>query len=513
MRTGLLAFAAFFLVIAAWAVAAPYDGAPDELEHVVRAVGVVSGEVAPEPTAARRGSGAFQTVPRGLVRENCWAFRPETSAACAVPPDADTTPVVQPTGAGRYHPAYYALVGGPLVWLPGMPGVIVARLLGGAIAAAFLAGAVVAITRCSRNRVMAAGLLVAVTPMAVSMAGAINPNGIEIAAGAAFFAAVIPLLLGAPDRSTGKLLALAGTSGTVLATFRTTGLLCLAVAAVAMLVPWRGENVRRLAARRDTWFWTALVSIAAVTAVVWILVMKATDLGDFTGGRVLSTSQALLIEADNWRYLLDQMIGITSWLDVRMSNAAYTAWQLLAGALLVLGVIFGLRVDRWRSAVLVFGGFVVPAMLEVQLANETGFVSQGRYYLPMLAGVLLFAGFVLDERGLPLAQARATVRIVAAVIVPIHLMALVYAMVRWQQGLPAVGELAVTDLHPLAGDWHPATGSVLPLALSLTGLVLLTVLAWRLSAQPAASFTGAPGRSGPDGPASPAAALPHPPHG
>lgn len=146
-RLWLLAFVGFFLMIGAWSLAAPYDGSPDEVDHVIRAVGVVSGEVAPEPTEAKRGSGAFQTVPTGLVRTNCWAFDPTKTAACVVPPDADSTPVSVPTGAGRYHPAYYAIIGWPLKRWPGWSGVLVARLLSAAISAAFLASAFVSIMR------------------------------------------------------------------------------------------------------------------------------------------------------------------------------------------------------------------------------------------------------------------------------------------------------------------------------------------------------------------------------
>ncbi|HEY0699522.1 MAG TPA: hypothetical protein VGD43_17125, partial [Micromonospora sp.] len=103
-----LSFLGFLLMIGAWSVAAPYDGTPDEREHVIRAAGVAGGEVAPEPAAAKKGSGAFQTVPRGLVREQCWQFKPERPASCAVPPGSDRTPVRAGTGAGRYHPVYYA---------------------------------------------------------------------------------------------------------------------------------------------------------------------------------------------------------------------------------------------------------------------------------------------------------------------------------------------------------------------------------------------------------------------
>src|SRR5215216_6184181 len=90
-RLWCLAFAGFFLMIGAWAVAQPYDATADEHDHMYRAYGVVSGEILREPTNAVRGSGAFQTVAKGLVRPwpsrtvggqssnsvepPCWLFR------------------------------------------------------------------------------------------------------------------------------------------------------------------------------------------------------------------------------------------------------------------------------------------------------------------------------------------------------------------------------------------------------------------------------------------------------
>lgn len=477
----LIAFTGFALMIGGWSLAAPYDGSPDEIDHVVRAVGVVSGDVTPPAAAAKHGTGAFQTVPAGLVRTNCWAFDPAKSAACAVPPSADSAPTVAPTGAGRYHPAYYAVVGWPLKWWPGWTGLLLARMVSGLLAAAFLAGA---FTALARHRGMLAGLLVAVTPMATYMASAVNPNGVEIAAGVAFFAAIIPLFLGPPDRISTPLLVLAGLSGLALAVLRSSGLLWVVVGAAAVLIPWQSANVRRLLGRRDVWIWLVVVGLAGITSVVWIVAMHATDLGDYTGARDLTTSQAVAIEAENWRRYLDEMVGVTGWLDTRMSTVFYTVWQLLAGGVLLLAVLFASRLDRLRIAILLFGGVAVPALLEVRYANETGFITQGRYLLPILAGLLLFAGFVLDERGLPVAQARSAVRIVAGVLLPIHLVCLLYTLARWQRGLPPVGEFGITSLDPLRGDWHPIVGPVVPLVVETAGLLVVGVLVWVVSARP-----------------------------
>ncbi|WP_074309719.1 DUF2142 domain-containing protein [Micromonospora cremea] len=487
-RVWILAFVGFLLIFGAWSAAAPYDGTPDEREHVVRAAGVAAGQIAPPPAAAKKGSGAFQRVPAGLVRAQCWQFKPQRSAACAVPPGSDDTLVRTGTGAGRYHPVYYAVVGWPLTIWPGWSGVLLARLISAAISAALLAGAFVVAVKWSRRRLMVGGLLVAVTPMAAQMASAVNPNGVEIAAGAAFFAAVIPLLLDRRPRPHRGLLLLAGISGLLLAMLRQTGPLLLATAFVAFAFPWRQSNLGRLLRERAVRWWGAAIVVAVLTALAWGVAMKTSDLGTY-GGNVYTYGQAAFAEADRWRGYLDQMVGVTSWLDTRMPAPAYLIWQFLAAALVVGAFVFGRLVDRWRLLVLFVGGVVVPSAMQVALVKQTGFVTQGRYMLPILAGMLLFAAYVWEERGLDAARSRTLVRLSIVLLLPIQLFTLIFTMVRWQNGLPRY--LTFRTLNPFAGDWHPPLGSITPLVASVLGLVLLGGLAWWVSSRPLAE-TGEP---------------------
>src|SRR5689334_10682674 len=106
-----VAFVGFLLMIAASAFAAPDGASPGEIDDASRAAAVADGQRAPPPARAQRGSGAYQPVPRGLVRDiGCWGGCPAISAACTPDPSSDATPVVAATGAGRYHPGYYLAV-------------------------------------------------------------------------------------------------------------------------------------------------------------------------------------------------------------------------------------------------------------------------------------------------------------------------------------------------------------------------------------------------------------------
>ena len=405
VRLWLLAFAAFFLMIGGWALAAPYDGSADEHDHIYRAVGIWNGDLAPEPANAVRGSGAFVRVPRGLVvpDEPCWQFKPGMPASCAPEPSSDATTVRVGTGAGRYHPGYYAVVGVPLKLWPGWSGVLLARLLTGAGAAALLAAAVVTIVTYFRRRYMLAGLLVAVTPMALHFFGAVNPNGLEIAAGVGLFTALIPLVLGRLDTVPKGLLALAGISAVLLASLRPTGLMYLFFGAVALFVPFR----REIAAAAVGVDGGPLVDRRGRARRLFERRLHGGVQGHRHGlgvppaGARSSAARLSCTSSHYWGEWAKQLVGVFSWLDIYLPSSMYVVWHLAAGALLVFGAAFGHWIDRWRLVALVLGATGIPTFLQWWFLNHTGFVTQGRYMLPALVGVMIFAAWVLEERGLP----------------------------------------------------------------------------------------------------------------
>jgi hypothetical protein len=129
--------------------------------------------------------------------------------------------------------------------------------------------------------------------------------------------------------------------------------------------------------------------------------------------------------------------------------------------------------------------------MQVAFVKDSGFVTQGRYMLPMLAGVLLFAAYAMEERGFDESRARAFTRLAVLLLLPIHLFCLAFTMVRWQHGLPRYPGLS--SLNPLAGDWHPVVGSATPLLAATAGLALFGWLAWTTRFPAGAATDGTPG--------------------
>jgi hypothetical protein len=477
-RQWLLVFVGFFLVFGAWAFAAPYDGPADEVQHVVRAVGVVSGQVAPKPAVVKDGQGhdgmgAYQDVPKGLgTHASCWGFNPSRSAACAPPLSGGPVEPVA-TSAGRYNPLYYAMVGLPLKLSPNWTGLVLARLISAALSAALLACAFVVLARWSRFGLMLAGLLAATTPMLAHLAGAVNPNGLEIAAGIALFSAGIPLLLGPPRGRTTPLVWLFGVSTVLLATLRSLGPMWVFFALVALFVPQSRAAVRRMWNSRAMRWWAVAVAVAGIASLGWIVVMKTGGIIPIPGLKHYTLGGAVLKYFNGWGgTYLQGLVGVAGWFDVFMPAPFYWVWITAAASLVVFALMAGTWSERWRLLVIAFGGVVPPGVMQVSEANTVGFIIGGRYMLPLLAGLPLLAAFIVERRVVTRRQAYSLTKMFCVGLLPMHLVLLVYAMVRWQKGVSS------THLNPLAGAWHPPTGSLLPLVLMVAGLVVVLVMFW-----------------------------------
>ncbi len=479
----LLAFLGFFAVGAGWAIAMPWDGGPDEQSHITRAAGVVGGDFAapprylPLPGLDEPLAGAYQTIPDGVARPSppCFAFKPEQPASCAHHEAPDPRRPVErfSTGAGRYQPTYYALVGWPLKWWPDETGLLLARLISAALSAGFLAAAVHSVLAWSRRPFLLAGLLVATTPMALHLAGVINANGLEITAAIAMWAALIPLVLGngPPDR---RLQILAGVAAVTVAWARPDGPLSV-VLALAILTATAGRaRLGTLVRDRGSWVLGGVATAACALSAVWTLAMKSTELVPVPGGAGLGAADALrAVVVDKSSAYLTGMIGVFGWVDVSMPVGYYAVWFAVTGFLAIAALAVGGRIDRLRLGLLVAGAFALPLWMDVLGAEEDGMMAQGRYILPTAVGAAILAAYVIDERGpLTTRHAHSATGWLAAAVLPTHLIGLAYTMIRYQHGLYA----DVPAVNPLSGEWLPPLGPATALVTAVAGLAALGVM-------------------------------------
>ncbi len=481
VRPWLISFAAFFLIASAWALASPYDGTPDEMRHVIRAAGVVQGQIFQAPAVGRGDVlGAYQTVPRGLVpprndlspvSRDCYHGHPERSAACGPQPGpGGRTPVTVLTGAGRYNPLYYAAVGEPLVRWPDWTGVILARLISAALCAAFLASAWLSCAQWRQSPLMTGALFLAVTPAAFQLTGGVNPNAVEIAAGVCLAAAAIPLLLDEDSPNVRSLLRRASIAAIAIAQFRVMGPAFVVGWIALLLVPPVRARLRQLRPQASTWIWSAAVLVSCVIGAAWTVAFKVTQIGiyarpDYTASQALRHAFAPLPR------LVGQAIDGFSYYDTRPPEVILLAWLLPLVVLAMAALAWGTWTDRWRLGVLIVGVLAIPVVSDLTAPNLP---FQGRYVLPVAVGIPLLSAFTLGRTDvLPVAWQATGSRIVILFLLPFQLLSLVWVMDRWQSGIGA-GH----SLNPLRGTWHPVTGSTAPLLTMAAGLIMLGILGW-----------------------------------
>ncbi|WP_112272229.1 DUF2142 domain-containing protein [Lentzea terrae] len=476
-----LAFLGFLLIHAGWSFAAPYDGPPDEEQHVLRAAGIMQGNIVPEDRT--------QLIPQSLdknnkvengaiMNRNCFPMHVNVPASCAEEPGGDATLVPRYVTEARFNPVYYATVGWPLSFWPEWKGIMLSRLLNGALMAAMLACAVVAAVRWTRYKAALAGLVAAVTPMTAHLGGAVNPNGVEITSGLTLAIALLALLHEKRDDVNRAAVALAGVSGAVLVTPRFSGVMWLCVIVGVMVVPVSWRRVKFLLRQRVVQGWMGFVALATIASAAWTLYTKTAEVADRDlGYQMKDVLRSAFL--DMWPNVANQMVGVMGWAETLMPRLVYVVWFAALGLLALAALVVGKRVDRWRMTAYFIGTFVPYAGMELILINQTNWFNQGRYFLPGAVGIPLLAAHIMAHRLFTADHFRTMTRLLAGLLLPIHFLCLAYTMTRWQSGLAIA--------NPLKGSWHPPYGSVLPLVLGLAGVIVLWVMYWWASRLPKAT--------------------------
>lgn len=487
-----LAFAAFFLIGSAWALALPANGTYDEKQHIVRAYGVATGHMLPQghtTDAQGKPIEGFE-APRSLVpvtsTVDCTWWHGRRTADCQRW-TSDRTRAILPSAAARYSPVYYLPVGIPLVFWPDFTGVVLARLVSVLLSALLLASAVTAAVRLGNRLVLAAIILVA-TPLTMDLAGAVNDNGMEITAGVFVFATLLALVRapsiapgsgpgGLSDRAVRRLLLLAGIGIALLLTIRHMGPLLLGLDVLACLLVAKRGRIRELARRRDArWLLGGFAVLGFVFAVGWLLYSRVADIPPDTQRAVHLTlgSEARYIVTRRIPFYIQQMVGQFSYGETTLRRSAIVAWYLLIAALVLPGLIMARARVRLVVAALVAISFAILVGLEIVFVPRVGWYSHGRYVMPTLVGVPLIAAAASGYRRWLAGRGwlRWFATGVAVLVIPLHLYALARVMTRFQWGLHA-------PLDPFGGHWSPPLGTVTPLVVDLVGGVLLAILAWR----------------------------------
>src|SRR5260221_3454791 len=391
--------------------------------------------------------------------------------------------VVTGSGAANYNPLYYAVVGLPIKLMPDYRGIIAARLLTGVMTSTLLAGAVWVAARLRRTGAggggfLVAGVIAAATPVVVNMSGAVNPAGVEMAAGVGLWAGLIAVVNAREDSK--RAFALLGVSAILLAVLRQCGIGWLAGSLVIAALGLSRERLGGLVRRPAFWGWTAAVAAAVAYGALWILVSTQGGIGSSTpnGLPPMATGSVLLKELTHRvPYYTNGLVGLTSYGDVAIPFPLVLVWFAAVGLLLVLAVRRCGRRVALQICCLVAGCYLVLIASDVQARAGGFWLSQGRYALPALVGAPMLAAYWLGQReALSPVRQRSLTRLFAVVLTPMQAVALWITMIRFQHGFnsrhPWLLDLFqdTTSVNPFTGAWLPPAGPWLPARLCLAGI-------------------------------------------
>lgn len=484
-RVFVVAFATLSLLGLSWALASPLMSVPDEPAHAIKAASVARLQIDP-PTAPIDGTfghtngtvskvrlplpyGALHTMPL------CMVFRHEP-ATCLEPLPPPERVVETATTAGTYPPGFYALVGWPSLVLPTANAVYAMRIVSALICAALFASGLATLHRLTRSAAAVAAGFVGITPMALFLAGSVNPNGLEIAAAFAFWAGGLALLV-SPTVPTSRDLVRVGVPVVLLAWSRPLSAGMAGVALVLVLfAAARWERIRQLAADRQVRRAALGAAGLVVLAVAYVLVNDS--LGSFNG-TADPTMTPRRAASQSWHltnYRIDQLIGQFGWLEFSLPGEVLVAWQAATIAVLSLALALGTWRERLAIVAVAVTVLLLPVASEVASADEIGFAWQGRYSLPIAVGGLVLAAGVLGRHvaGRPRLDLAVAVLVVAP-LAGAHLAAHATSMRRYV-------EATITPLFSYLGDtdgWEAPLGNTALLVLTTVAAsgLLMTVLA------------------------------------
>lgn len=469
-------FLGYALLLGAWGAATPLGQTPDEWAHIFRASAVVHGQILisqPGPIDAHGGDKV--RIPQTLSRRNadtrCFRFHPSVPVSCAKKPSGSQRNVSTVTTASRYPPLYYEAVGWPLLFGAHTSTIYLMRLMEVLLASLLLASGASAALRL-RARFTMTGYALAVTPMVAYLGAMINPNGLEIAAGASLWANLLLWLDGPEPRDRRAGLIGSAVAATAMVLVRTVAIAWVGVAVLSVLVLIRREWFVSQVRTRKAILPIGVVVAAIGAAGVWALAARETDIAPITSGHFTPTHYTLLHNMhrayQDLMHWLRQAIANFGWLDTPLKQPMYdlyfTAFFVLVG-LAVLGIVRG----RWRpglAAAITVGLAVLATVYFAARGANTLKLSfwQGRYSLPTAMGVPIMLGYAAGSwsqrvRWLAGLVSAAAVSLVAIV----HVDGFITFFTRNTAGL----RHALT----VSGRWQPPLGIVTWLVVLVVALV------------------------------------------
>ncbi len=466
-----LTFVLLWALLLTWNVGTPLFGSPDEPGHLYKAYATAHFQTIGEPIDDELSNIRMYDVPAEMGQPPnimCFIFQAEVSAGC-VEPGAD--------GAGRstaavYPPLWYALVGGGARLIDQATSQRVYRAVAGLLCAVLVAAAF-AVARRSRSRRFAPLLLLALPPMALFLAGTVNPNGFEIAAFVLLWG--LCLHAGHPEAATHRGGLVVGALLAAVLCSRVTSIIWVVSGSVVFALSLGWTRLRPFLNAGFLVPAVGLSSVAELSTLAWTRWAGA-EIEDPRIASELTTAEVIRVSWRGTPEYLRQMVGILGWLDTRLPGVVYAAFAALT-LLALAGVVWSRdrRLVRAAAAAIV-GVVTIPIAVNVTSAATAGIIWQGRYTLPLFAslamlGILGWATVQERRPDLPLAT---IVNVIAVVAFVVSEVVAFWQMLR-RFSVGASGKVWLVE--PLG--WRPSVAPMLLITLNAVLTIMLSAVVMR----------------------------------
>lgn len=464
-------FLALFTVFAAWAVANPLTAAPDEPAHATKAAAVVRGELVGEVFDPAHPGWGNVDVPAIVAfttkMPKCFAFKSDVTAGCMPSLDSDPADAtVAVSTASTYNPLYYAVVGLPSLVPTGVETVYLMRLVSAALCALALAWAFAQSLTSRRPDWTCLGVVLALTPMAVYMSGAINPASLEIASAAALWVSLSVLVRDDdPARAHVRVIAIC-VIASVFVNLRGLSPLFLAIIITATVLSSPFARTWQILRRRSAWPWLGLVGVASVLSVVWTRTAGTLDSDGVVYHPTLDFWTAVEWSLGDTSVYVANEMGQFGWVDTNLPTWLLMTIAVTIGVVIVLALALGSRRERLVLIGLAVAVVVIPVAIHASQAKYLGIVWQGRYFLPAAVGLPILSGIVLARvfgHGGHRFAYRAVV-LLGSTWLAYQMTAFVLNLHRYQNGSGHGWRVGPPD------QWHPPVPAPVLYLAALTGL-------------------------------------------
>ena len=457
----------------AWLGSNPAGAAPDENDHLVKALGIARLDIGAD---LRRGNlternasvtTRFVTIPSRLLPSGLTCFRgnSQVTAACQPhSPPKDVGDVSASTTVGGYPPFLYLPMG-----LAAQAADTPVRAFAAARGIALLEASLLLWLACTHlvrwlGRRALAGVVVALTSMVVFCMAIVSTSGLEIF-GALGVVSVVVVASRHPEslkewRTQLTLLI----SGSTLILSRQFGVVTMGALLLLLLGVGGWRPVWEQFRRPRPLFVVTVAALGTSTLVVALWERKFDNpgaVGPWASFDALASFLRYL------PYLVYESVGWFGWLDTPMPLWSALAWVILLLVWIYLAYVDGGHRDRWVLAVTMSATICVAFVIHSRLFFPFSGGVQARHMLPFLVFGPVFAGVVLTER----LGKKGLVRMFTPLAVLLHAIQFVglYSNARRY----AVGAANQPLIFFGNAQWEPAFGWYPWLFIGLVGCIML----------------------------------------